>query len=54
MVKTLEFPQPDGTVLVMTQTSEFTWSSRYADGSTVVDKIVASFDAGEVSKKNPG
>jgi len=50
MAQQIKIPQPDGTVLVMTKVSEFSWSSRFADGTDVVDRIVAAFNAGEIKK----
>lgn len=51
-MKSFSFPQPDGTVLVVTQSADDAnkFTSRYEDGTTVADRIRDLFDAGAIKK----
>jgi hypothetical protein len=51
-MKVIQFPQPNGTVLVLTQDAQdpTRFTSRYEDGRTVSQFIRDSFAAGQIKK----
>jgi len=51
-MKEFKFPQPNGSVLVLTPsaTTPNCYDTRYEDGSTISDRIREMFQAGEIRK----